>query len=246
MRTKRMSGKVLVAVLVSRILALGLHEAAGGEILKKGALEAELTDGILVNVKVNDTVVLKEFGKAYVNGRGVTATDKPLQSYVSKTEETTEKGDRFFVSDGIMRIPGEKFLGEFGRVWSVRKDGSFELTFHPTYFNQKWNTPDRERPLHVDVVAVVDSSVWKQSSLEVDGKMIPVSGVTSYPTNVTKILLPASADASLAVIPLNMPDSFAVTEKGETVEFLFSDQNAMTTWYVLTDCPSCRLSLKVE
>ena len=244
---KRLSiGSVAVAVALIQLVCIADVSAADKVVLEKGALRGELADGILVNVKARDSLVLKEFGRAFVNEKDKRNTDKPLQSYVLKTEKKKEKGDLFYVSEGIMRIKGKKFLGEFGRVWAARKTGELEFTFHPTYFNQKWNTPDRERPLHVDVVTVIEKWLWEQAMLEVKGKRVSTKGLAAYPKDVSRILLPVKGTEYLAIIPLNMPDSFAVVDKGKTVEVWFSDQNAMTTWYVLTDCPSCRLSLKIE
>jgi len=213
-------------------------------ILKGKGVKATLQEGRLVDVEVGGKVIIQEFGTVYINKKGQSTTENPLEPYVLETKTVKEKGDKFIVSQGMMRR-GNAFLGEFGRVWADRKDGSLELTLHPTYF-EGYMKPDSERPWHMDVVATVAESVWAASLVEVDGTVVEANTLKDYPADVKKVLFPAGGDKYLCIEHLNMDSSFSVKKEGGTVQLWFSDQNAKTTFYIRTECPSARLSLKVE
>lgn len=241
MRKVRLAAIALVGVLA---LAVSTAVAADSTLLKAGALSADLSAGQLANVRVNGKVALREFGAVYVNRRGHDRRDMPLQRFIERTRRTRGKGDLFFVSTGVMRTDTQ-LVGEFGRVWAVRKGQALELTLHPTYF-QDSSLPDDRRPWSMDVKAKLDKRLWQKALLIAGGKTLKVSDLKAIPSNVKSILLPISPGARLSITHLNMPDSFSVKAAGDMVELNFSDHRAKTTWFLLTDCPSVRLTLMIE
>jgi len=229
--------------------ALMMWHGAGSVMAEEMILEGEgvkamLQEGRLVDIEVGGRVIIQEFGRVYVNYKGKRKNGLELEQFVETTKESKERGDRFVMSEGIMLEKGKRFLGEFGRVWAERKDGSLELTLHPTYFQGR-DIPDELKPYHMDVSATLDNKIWNKAMLEVDGKTISPSEVKEYPVNATRILLPVNGREYLCMKPLNMPNSFIAEEAGDDVHLWFSDQEARTTWYILTDCPSCRISLSI-
>jgi len=212
--------------------------------LRNGGIEGRLKNGYMTDVTVKGKVMIKEFGRAYVNSKGKHEDGAELGKFFESTEKKKERGDKFVLSKGIMTKAGQCFIGEFGHVWICRKSDEIELDLHPTYF-QPWGTPDEERPWHMDFESRVAAEIWGQSQVKIGDKYVGTAELKDEVSDVREILLPVKGSKYLQIKALNMNNSFRTRKDGNDVIISFSDDTAQTTWYYLTDCPSVRLSLEV-